>query len=527
MRLRNTFLLILLPLLLYVPYLHNDFVALDDELLILDNPTAHGLSWKNIQNAFLSYDPELYIPLTLLTYQTEYGLFGQSSFPYHTTNLLLHLGSTVLLLYIFRKLLDEKTALVAALLFGIHPLNTETVMWASARKDVLMGFFFLLSMYFYMSERKRLSISAFLLACLAKVTAVTLPFILLAIDIVQKKPIDSKNIRSKLPYFIISIVFIIIALFGKHTPTSLLTPILISFVAVPFSLGKFLLPINLSIFYPFTDDVFWNHPRILIGFLIVATITIAVWILRKRSSLPLLSWIVFLMLLAPSLTNVLKGGEYGSIDIYITSDRYMYLPMIAILPLIAYILLRRPMLFATPIIIFALSYATYSQAKTWTNSETLFTHVIASQKNAHVAYNNLAGIYAKNREYERALKLYERSKAIKPTWRTLFNLGQIYGSLGRSPDAIDAYQELLLIRPDYAEALAQLGGLLLRQGDTGNALLLLERARMLDPNLTSVHYNLGLIYEHTGNTTRAHESFERVLQLNPSDSQAQKKLQNF
>ena len=527
MWLRNAFLLLLLPLLLYLPSLNSEFVALDDELLIIDNPTAHGLTWTNIQKAFTSYDPELWIPLTLLTYQIEYSLFGLNPLHEHITNILLHLGSIILFLCVCRKFLNEKTAFMAALLFGIHPLNTETVMWASARKDLLMGFFFLLSMYFYIFERKRLSLFTFFLACLAKVTAVTLPFILLVIDVVQKKPIDSKNIRSKLPSLLMSLVFVIIATLGKHTSTSLITSILISFIAIPFSLGKFLLPINLSIFYPFTDELTWNHPQILMGFFMIALVTTGTWILRKRSRIPFFSWISFLILLSPSLTNALKGGGFDPLDIYITSDRYMYLPMIVLLPLVAYILSLRPLLLATPIIILALSYATYTQAKTWTNSETLFTNVIASQKNAHVAYNNLAGIYAQNGDYERALELYELAKEIKPAWRTLFNLGQIYGSLKRYTDARMAYEELLTIRPDYADAHAQLGGLLLIQEKVSEALFHLERAQILDPNLTSVHYNLGLIYEHGGNPVKAKESFQRVLRLNPSDPQAQKKIGTF
>src|SRR3989338_2522386 len=133
MRLRNAFLLLLLPLFLYLPSLNSEFVALDDELLILDNPTAHGLTWENIQHAFTSYDHELYIPLTLLTYQIEYSLFGQNPIFYHITNLLLHLANTLLLFVLLRKFANESTAFLAALLFGIHPINTEAVMWASAR----------------------------------------------------------------------------------------------------------------------------------------------------------------------------------------------------------------------------------------------------------------------------------------------------------------------------------------------------------------------------------------------------------
>ena len=78
--------------LAYAPSLGNDFQAHDDTLLITQNPTAQGLTFDNIGAAFTTFDPELYIPITLLTYQVEYSLFGLNSFVFHLTNLLLHIG---------------------------------------------------------------------------------------------------------------------------------------------------------------------------------------------------------------------------------------------------------------------------------------------------------------------------------------------------------------------------------------------------------------------------------------------------
>lgn len=130
MTLRNSILLLLaIPALTFVWGLGNDFVDWDDPGLITENPISHGLSADNIKAAFTSYDPELYVPLTFVSYQMDYAIGGLSPFIFHFRNLLFHLINVLLVAWMIYLLTGSTAAAVlCGLLFAVHPLNAETVL---------------------------------------------------------------------------------------------------------------------------------------------------------------------------------------------------------------------------------------------------------------------------------------------------------------------------------------------------------------------------------------------------------------
>lgn len=143
--------LIAVTAILYLPHVGNALVTLDDRMLITRNPFIQQLTPWSLRMIFTTYDPELYVPLTLFTYQIEHLIFGLAPQIYHFTNLLLHIGSAILVFQVIRRIFrSDLTGFVSALLFAVHPLQSEAVFWAAARKDVLSGFFFLLSLFFYL-----------------------------------------------------------------------------------------------------------------------------------------------------------------------------------------------------------------------------------------------------------------------------------------------------------------------------------------------------------------------------------------
>lgn len=148
-------LLVAAPLLVYLPsVLRNGFVSIDDGLLITANAAVQSLSPWTLWTIFTSYDPELYIPLTLFTYQIEWAIVGAQPILFHLSSLLLHVGSGVFLFLLLRKIFGtEYIAFFGALLFLLHPVHSEAVAWAAARKDVLSAFFFFASLYFYEHSR--------------------------------------------------------------------------------------------------------------------------------------------------------------------------------------------------------------------------------------------------------------------------------------------------------------------------------------------------------------------------------------
>ncbi len=521
---------ILLPVIIF-GYMAatGDFVALDDELLIIDNPKVHGLTLENVKKIFSSYDPELYVPVSLLTYQIEYSLFGLNPIAYHITSLILHIINVILIFLIFKQLFSRKSALIVSLIFAVHPLNVEAVGWISGRKDVLVAVFMLWSYYLYLRYKSTgkyywRSVFLFVLGLLSKVSIALFPLVLIATDWSRGERIDKNQIKNKLPYFIASAVFLVIAIFGKRTQVlEFTTPVLISFVSIPFYIQKFFLPFGLSIFYPFTDAVSITHPRILIGIALIAVlIGLVKWSL-KYTRLFAFAVIFFLLMIIPSFVNVMKGGEMGISDVYFASDRYAYLAIVGILFFVAPLIRKGAFHFAF-LIIAVLAVLSFKQSLIWRNSEALFAHAIDVSSNSYMALNNLGGIRAENGDMEEAMELYKQALEVRENTRSLFNLAQVYKATGQFDLAVPMYQRAIALNPNDAQAHAMLGGILLMQGKVDTAYESLVRAEELNKNMPSVYYNLGLIYEHRGQTKEAQAAFRRVLEIDSGDRQAKKKL---
>jgi protein O-mannosyl-transferase len=133
------------------------FVALDDAAYVTANPPVQaGLTARGVAWAFSSAHSANWHPMTWLSHMLDVQLYAMRPTGHHLTNLLLHLACTLLLFLLFERLTAApwRSALVAAL-FALHPLHVESVAWISERKDVLSGFFFLLTLWAYVQYATR------------------------------------------------------------------------------------------------------------------------------------------------------------------------------------------------------------------------------------------------------------------------------------------------------------------------------------------------------------------------------------
>ena len=467
-------LLIFLPLAVYAHSLGNSFVTWDDRLLIVDNPIVHGLTWSNIRAAFTSYDPELYIPLTLLSYQMNCAIGGLEPFGYHLGNLVLHIANAVMVCSIFPLLINPRSrsgeprlsataAFLAALLFAVHPLHTESVVWAAARKDVLSTFFFLWTVLFYLQSRgdqnmrKKYwwSVVAFALALLSKVSVITWPLMLPLMDWYRGEKMDRKMLQRALPYFGLSIIFGIVALGGKIANTGFLyEKILIGCRAVTLLLQKFFIPVHLSPLYPFTKPIDFATPELTISLLFVIGVTcIVLWLAFKRDMrLPLFAWGWFLLFLAPSSSNVMKGHN-ELLDIYVTSDRYAYLPSMGLFWIGAlgvgrWVEKKTKVTYGIiSLVLLLFCVLTYRQSLVWKDTLTLFTHVSEVQPNSYVAWTNIGTEETRRGNINRGLEAYRTALAIRDDATTWYNVGQILRAQGKIELAIQAYEKAVKSSP--------------------------------------------------------------------------------
>ena len=174
----------------FLSSLDNGFVNWDDNRYVTENGVIKELSWSNLKEIFSTPAMVSYVPLVPLTFSLEYALWGLNPFGYHLTNLLLHTGNTLLVFVVVLRLSGQlMAAVVAALLFGVHPLHVEPVAWISSRKDVLSTFFWFATMGLYLryvrtpsTGRFVLVLLSFTLGMLAKPMLMTLPFALLLLD---------------------------------------------------------------------------------------------------------------------------------------------------------------------------------------------------------------------------------------------------------------------------------------------------------------------------------------------------------
>lgn len=448
-----------------------DFVALDDFKLIVGNSLLQKLDWESVKGMFTTFDPDLYVPFTLLSYHIDRIVAGGfEPWMFHLTNLVLHAANAVLVSIVIGKLsgnplrrgfagYERGVGLVAGLLFAIHPLQTEAVLWASARKDLLATMFFLLSVRSYLEYRKTQKIQMtyvpsllwFLCGLLSKVSIVPLPVILILIDWYRG---EKFSIKDKLPYFALSVVFGCIALVGMEGETSQgLATIILAARAILFYVQKLVLPIGLSALVPYTDPVSFTNPELIYSTVIVLAVT-GVALAMRRSKLLSFAWLFFVIMLIPSFGNFVKGNEFP-LDVYLASDRYAYIPSIAFCFLIGVIASyrigsQRNIGIFVLFVLFA--FLSFRQSLTWKTTPALYINVVRHYDNSHLAFNNIAAMLIEQGHIDPAIEQLRKSIAVKPNSRAYFNLGRIAELRGDPSTAAQAYREALKYNPGYSEA---------------------------------------------------------------------------
>tara|TARA_Y100000310_G_scaffold64288_1_gene59820 strand:+ start:1767 stop:3254 length:1488 start_codon:yes stop_codon:yes gene_type:complete len=491
-----------------------------------------NLNLRTITWAFLHFDPELYIPLTFLSFQFDWFLGGGNPMIFHLTNLVLHIINALLvtwLIYLLQRR-NVLVALLAGLLFLVHPLHTEAVAWISARKDVLSAMFFLMSTIGYLYKRKRISLACFVLGLLAKVSIVILPLILLLIDWLQKRPLDRNAIREKIPYFIAACVFGVIAIIGKTQilgNASLITGVLVAIKSTIFYLQKFVMPLQLSVIYPYQDSLTILSPDFFIPVGLLLLLIVAVFLSRKKTRAILFASLFYVCALVPSFTNYARDET-----VFFASDRYAYLPSIALVYLIVVGIStlknqRKTLGIALcTMVIITFGFLAHKQVRVWRNTKTLFMH--ATQYHEYYrAYSKIgAELWNEGNETE-ALQALNHSIELRPNRRAYYNLGLYYMSKNQTLEALSAYKNAIELDTNHKDAHMNLGLLYWQSGNTEDARTHWERAEQIDPTDRDALINLALLYQKIGQTSTARQMIQRLLEMDSEDIEAHALLRSL
>jgi hypothetical protein len=215
--------LLLLTFLVFYNSLHNFFITnLDDSLYIAAADNLKHLTSADFSTMFGTFIAGNYHPLAILSLAIDFSFHGQNAFPFHLLNLLFHMANVSLVFWFIYLLLKRaEAAFIVALFFAIHPMHVESVAWISERKDVLYTFFFLASLIAYLLYLKDVkmygyyifSIVLFILSLMSKSAAVSLAPVIVLIDYYSGRKFNWKAIAEKVPFFLLSLLFGILAIF--------------------------------------------------------------------------------------------------------------------------------------------------------------------------------------------------------------------------------------------------------------------------------------------------------------------------
>ncbi len=573
-------LLAVTTLLLYFPVLNFGFISIDDTILVLKNPLIQSLDFTTLKRIFTSYDPELYVPLTMLSYHIDFLWSGLSPVAYHAQNLLLHILSTLLVFFLFLRLgLRNAGALFGATLFAVHPINTEAVAWVAARKDLLSTFFALLSIqafleYVHTNERRWFfgALIFFLAGLLSKATILLLPvffFLLLSRE---------NSLRSRLqkltPFMTLSVLFGMIAIMGKMRTFGAAIPLtsypLLSFKAMHQTLLHFIAPLHLSPLYPQITPVSIFLPDFYIPLFTISLLAAGTYVFGRSSKSLLIGISLFLVGFLPSFLTFTKNGE-----IYVTSDRYAYFASIGLFWIFASTIiflwdewkaresdLRHGVTALAVWSTLALFFLTIRQLPYWRSNESILRHIITTTPLHALAYNNLgaelqeqkktneaalafraailqnphfilphinlASLYLAQgkrdealQEYRQAIAAIDRTKPIQSDDLVgYYLLGTLLSDDGDDAGALTLFSEAAALAPEIAEAQMNLALTLHRLQKFPEAMLSYERAIALDASLTQAHYNLAELYAGAGKLPEALRELDAVLALEPGNEKA-------
>ena len=504
----------LITFALFAPAAENGFVRYDDDLYLTENETVRqGLSPQGVRWAMTSAHASNWHPLTWLSHMLDVQLFGLEPGPHHLMGAGLHaLNAALLFLVLVLASGARWPALFAALLFALHPLRVESVVWASERKDLLAGLFWMLGLLAWTAyvrrpgPRRYLTVLLLLaLGLMAKPMLVSFPVLLLALDFWPLKRVGGaasmrRLVLEKLPLF-----FPVLASAALTTWAQTKSGALRSFEALPLDarlsnalvasvgyVGRTIWPAGLSPFYPHpaivTREAYEPFAAHALGAgLLIAAASVAAFRARRNHGYWTLAWAWIVVTLLPVI-GIVQVGEQSH------ADRYTYLPMIGLAIAVAFggarLTARRPALRRVALVgavacLALYARATLAQIRVWHDTTSLFEHALRVTEHNYVAHTNLG--------------------------LELVHLGQ--------PDAAaDHYEAALRIRPDDPKLLYDLGLAELRRGRLQAAEELFRRTTEALPGLPDAHTNLGIVLARSGRPREAIAPLQRALRLAPLDA---------
>jgi tetratricopeptide (TPR) repeat protein len=556
--------LVLATVIAFEPLRYNNFVEYDDDVYVTDNShVSGGINFDSVAWAFATPHAGNWHPLTWLSHMLDCQLFGLNPLWHHLTSLLFHIANTLLLFWVLKRTTDRVwlSAFVAAV-FALHPLHVESVAWVAERKDVLSGFFWMLTIIAYVRYAQRPAVGRYLLVILAlclglmaKPMVVTLPFVLLLLDYwplcrfrwaYQNQGEDLQRYKfmgvrcakssfgrlvvEKIPLFALVVVSAVVT-FVVQQGAGAMKP------GERFSLGIRIANALVSylsyiarIFYPTRLAVLYPHPgnrlpvwQPIVSAVILVVISAVVIYMGRRWRYFVVGWLWYLGTLVPVIGLVQVGSQA-------MADRYTYLPSIGIFIIVAWGTAElltgwryRRIVLGIPavVVLSVLLICTRLQAGYWKENFTLFGHALEVTENNSIMHNNFGNALRDKGRFDEAVMHFDEALRINPQYlNARNNKAKAFLDMGRADEAIVIFSELVRVSEKPYEVYNDLGMAYAQKGKLDLAIENYNEALKLKPDYVKSMNNLGWALKQIGKIDQAIKQWEKALKLEPDYAKA-------
>lgn len=519
-----TLLFSVLALVVYAKLFSANFISWDDGEVVLNNKDVHRFDLKAF---FSGYYVGNYAPITMISFAIDWLIFKGNAAGHHAMSLLFHIANSILA-YKFAELIlkDKLKALCCAVIFCFHPLQVETVAWISAKNNLVYSLFFLSGLISYVrfiSENNRkfywYTLICFVLAVLSKPSAISFPLILILLDYLLKAKPDYRSLlRDKLPFVIIAVVFGIVTIYtrtedkfmNQNHAYAIHERIGYAGYAILQYFGKFLLPINLSVIYPYPANKFLS---LFLGYIVIILLVLACFKLYKASGKVALFGLLFFIV---NLILVLQFIPFGEV---LTADRYMYLPILGLAfslsPLFSYV--KTQLKIIPLILVLILGILTFNRASVWKNSVALYSDILKKYPHSYAALNSLGAEYMLNKNYDLAASYLNQSIKENPAnYKGYFNRGLLYAQTDQTEKALNDFNKAIELK-QYLKAYAARANIYYELKDLRRAMQDAEHVLRTEPNNIKANYVLANCYSDMDQLGQALSYYNKCITLNENE----------
>lgn len=527
------------------PVLSAKALSFDDDQFLIYNQLVQNPSWHSVGRFFgeilhPSTVGGYSVPVTMVSLMLDWARGGriENLAPFHQTNLVLHLLSTLLIGVLMHRLFRRVWVSAAvALIFGLHPMTVESLAWVSERKTLLASMFAFASLLSYVKYAKcRSSLSLmgallwYVLAVLSKPTTLPLPLAMLALDFWPLERLSVKAVVEKWPLYVAMIASAVVTVVSNTAAGDVTVGqggigriVLTIGYLVPFYLGKIVFPRQLTSVYPLPEPLTVANGAVSMSLLMLAAFIVIGFMSLRRTRAAAAGLGMFLLLLFPTLGVV--GYSWVT-----ASDKYVYLPMVGLLLILAYFLQEYglpsiPGGLATPgpgwiaavIAIAALeAVGTRHYLTKWRDTETLAHHMVHFAPQHPEPHLYLAQhLFGTNRPQE-GLRQAEAAVKVQPTYpKAQLGMGNALLTLGAAAQAVPFYEEAIRLKPGYATPHLNLGLAYLSSNRPGMAAEALKKAVELAPTNVAAHVLLSKALAAGGDLAGARDELAAARKLDP------------